>query len=174
MSGLRFETIAHTANDLLALTSLKLGDFRQLVEPFEEAFQEHMSLWRLDGKRRTKRVYSTYTNCPLPIPEERLLFILSYLKTNALQVAHGRLFGMPQCKANQWIHALLPVLKETLKAFGDTPARSVEELTQRLNTTETTARRPLFRTTGPNARSAAPRMPLHRKNSLAARKSGIA
>lgn len=174
MSGLRFEAIEHTANDLLDLTSLTLGEFRQLVAPFEEAFQEHMSLWRLDGKRRTKRVYSTYANCPLPTPEDRLLFILSYLKTNPLQVVQGRLFGMPQCKANQWIHALLPVLKETLKAFGDTPARSVAELARRMETSEHATDSPLFRTTGPNARLDAPRMHLHRKHSIAARKSGTA
>jgi hypothetical protein len=51
-----------------------------------------------------------YKNCPLPTPEDRLLFILAYLKTYALQVVQGRLFGMGQSKANQWIHVLLPAL----------------------------------------------------------------
>jgi hypothetical protein len=39
-----------------------------------------MADWRLDGRPRTARRYTTYTNCPLPTPEDRLLFILVYLK----------------------------------------------------------------------------------------------
>jgi hypothetical protein len=87
---------------------------------------------RLDGKPRTGREYRTYSNCPLPTPEDRLLFILVYLKTNNLQVVQGELFGMPQNKANQWIHTLLPVLLATLRSLGDAPARSLEELAELL------------------------------------------
>ena len=53
-----------------------------------------MHAWRLDGKPRTARQFSVYQNCPLPTPEDRLFFILTYLKTYALQVVQGRLFGM--------------------------------------------------------------------------------
>jgi hypothetical protein len=49
-----------------------------------------------------------YKNCPLPTLEDRLFFLLTYLKTYALQVVQERLFGMGQSKANQWIHVLLP------------------------------------------------------------------
>src|SRR5215471_16708979 len=65
-----------------------------------------------------------YKNCPLPTPEDRLFFILTYLKTYGLQVVQGRLFGMRQSKANQWIHVLLPVLLAALRTLGDAPARS--------------------------------------------------
>ena len=83
-----------------------------------------MARWRFDGQPRTARRYTTYQNCPLPTPEDRLLFILAYLKTYPLQVVQGRLFGMDQSKANQWIHVLLGVLQATLRALGDTPSRS--------------------------------------------------
>ena len=82
----------------------------------------HMAVWRMDGKPRTARRFTVYKNCPLPTPEDRLLFILIYLKTYALQVVHGRLFGMMQGKAHQWIHGLLPVLLAALRALGDAPA----------------------------------------------------
>ena len=74
---------------MLDLTSLTLDEFRQLVPPFETAFQAHMAAWRLDGQPRTARRYTTYQNCPLPTPEDRLLFILVYLKTYPLQVVQG-------------------------------------------------------------------------------------
>jgi hypothetical protein len=89
------------------MTSLTPDEFQILVSPFEVAFQAHMADWRLDGKPRTTCRFTTYQNCPLPTPEDRLLFILVYLKTNPLQVAHGILFGLPQGKTNQWIQVLL-------------------------------------------------------------------
>jgi hypothetical protein len=116
----------------LEFTSLTVKEFEQLVPVFEKNYQERMKCLRLDGKPRTGREYQTYSNCPLPTPEDRLLFILVYLKTNNLQIVQGELFGMPQNKANQWIHTLLPVLQTTMRGLGDTPARSLEELAQRL------------------------------------------
>ena len=80
-----------------------------------------------------------YQNCPLPTPEDRLFFILTYLKTYALQVVQGRLFGMGQSKANQWIHVLLPVLLAALRTLGDAPARSLTALAQRLGVSEADA-----------------------------------
>src|SRR5215469_76137 len=110
-----------------------------LVPPFEAAFQAHMAVWRLGGKPRTARRFTVYENCPVPSPEDRLLFILAYVKTYSLQVVQGRLFGMGQSKANQWIHVLLPLLLATLRTLGDAPARSLRALAQRLGVTEAAA-----------------------------------
>lgn len=56
-----------------------------------------------------------YRNCPLPTLEDKLFFILCYLKTNNLQEVHGALFGMSQPKANLWIHRLLPLVEQALE-----------------------------------------------------------
>jgi hypothetical protein len=98
-----------------------------------------MSQWRLDGKPRTSRQFSVYKNCPLPTPEDRLFFLLTYLKTYSLQVIQGRLFGMAQSKANQWIHVLLPAPQAALRSLGDSPARSLSALAQRLGVSEADA-----------------------------------
>jgi hypothetical protein len=151
-----------------------------------------MAVWRMDGKPRTTRRFTVYKNCPLPTPEDQLLFILVYLKTYALQVVQGRLFGMVQGKANQWIHVLLPVLLAALRALGDAPARSLTALAQRLGVSEADAATvvaplaeaaapevvapvaasasPLVPMTAPNAASSAPKTLLHRRNVIAARK----
>ena len=110
MAGLRFTEMQSRPMEFLDFTSVTLDEFQQLVPPFEAAFQARMAAWRMDGKPRTARRFTVYQNCPLPTPEDRLLFILVYLKTYALQVVQGRLFGMVQGKANQWIHVLLPTL----------------------------------------------------------------
>src|SRR5229473_3731076 len=103
MAGLRFADLQSRPTEFLDFTSLTLDEFQQLVPPFEAAFQAHMAAWRLDGKPRTARQFAVYKTCPLPTPEDRLFFLLTYLKTYALQVVQGRLFGMGQSKANQRI-----------------------------------------------------------------------
>src|SRR5262252_3988800 len=139
MASVRFADAQSRPTEFLDVTSLTLDAFRQLVPPFEAAFQAHMAAWRLDGTPRTARQYTVYQNCPLPTPEDRLFFILTYLKTYSLQVVQGRLFGMRQSKANQWIHVLLPALLAALRALGDAPARSLVSLAQRLGVMEADA-----------------------------------
>ena len=188
MAHLQFTDVQDRPTEFLDLTSLTLDEFQQLVPPFEAAFQAHMAAWRLDGKPRTARRFSVYQNCPLPTPEDRLLFILAYVKTYSLQVVQGRLFGMGQSKANQWIHVLLPVLLAALRTLGDAPARSLAALAQRRGVSETDAATvvaplaeeaapwvaapdsPLVPMTGRNGASSAPKMLLNRKKVIVARK----
>src|SRR5215469_6929493 len=139
MAGLRFTELQSRPMAFLDFTSLTLDEFQQLVLPFETAFHARMAAWRMDGKPRTARRFTVYKNCPLSTPEDRLLFILVYLKTYTLQVVHGRVFGMVQGKANQWIHVLLPALLAALRALGDAPARSLSALAQRLGISEADA-----------------------------------
>jgi len=190
MGTLRFADLQTRPTEVLDLTSLTVDEFRQLVPPFEAAFQAHMAHWRLDGQPRTARRYATYKNCPLPTPEDRLLFLLVYLKTYPLQVVQGRLFGMGQSKAHQWIHVLLVVLRATLRALGDAPTRSLTALAKRLGVAEAEAAAmveptatlpaaapapapasPLLATMAPNGASSAPRIRLSRRAVIAARKS---
>jgi hypothetical protein len=139
MASVRFADVQSRPTEFLDVTSLTLDEFQQLVPPFEAAFQAHMVAWRLDGKPRTTRRFSVYQNCPLPTPEDRLFFLLTYLKTYSLQVVQGRLFGMGQSKENQWMHVLLPALLAALRTLGDAPARSLTALAQRLGVSEADA-----------------------------------
>src|SRR5713101_7100809 len=181
---LRYRDIATHTTDLLDLTSLTVDEFGALVPPFETAFVGSMAEWTLQGRRRQARRYTTYKNCPLPTPEDRLLFILVYLKQNTIQLLHGRLFGMRQSKATQWIHVLLPVLRNTLRTLGDAPCRSVEALRQHLGgelppvplasaPSEAVQAAPLFVMTAPNDPSRAPTIRRNSKRAIAGRKSGI-
>jgi len=198
MAGLRFSDVQARPMELLDLTSLTPDEFHQLVPAFETAFHTRMATWRLDGKPRRARRFTVYRACPLPTPEERLLFVLVYLKTYALQVVHGRLFGLGQSKANQWLHVLLPVLQAALTALGDTPSRTLAALAARLGLSAETAvalrpppepvssspapaapaapappAPPLLPMTGRNGGSGAPRMRLNRRAVIAARRSVI-
>jgi hypothetical protein len=192
MAGLRFTDLQARPMEFLDFTSLTLDEFQQLVPPFEVAFHARMAVWRMDGKPRTARRFTVYKTCPLPTPEDRLFFLLTYLKTSALQVVQGRLFGMVQGKANQWIHVLLPALLAALRTLGDAPTRSLTALAQRLGVAEVAAASvvrpleehsvpltealatapasPLLPMTGPNGASSAPKPLLHRRSVIAGRK----
>ena len=195
MAAIRFVDVQARPTEFLDLTSLTPDEFEQLLEPFEEAFQAHMAQWRLDGKPRTARQFSVYKNCPLPTPHDRLFFLLTYLKTYSLQVVQGRLFGMGQSKANQWIHVLLPCLQTALHRLGDSPARSLSALAERLGVSPadavsllesleeapppvapisspdvTAEAAPLLPMTVPSGASCAPKTLLNRARVIAARK----
>ena len=180
MASVQFTDVQARPAEFLDVTSLTLDEFQQLVPPFEVAFQAHMAAWRLDGQPRTARQFTMDKNCPLPTPEDRLLFLLTSLKTYAFQVVHGCLFGMVQSKAHQWIHVLLPALR----TLGDAPTRSLTALAQRLGVSEAEAATvvvplaeapasvvagptaalasPLWPMTAPHGVSSAPKTLLHR------------
>jgi hypothetical protein len=170
---LRYQNEKTKAYRILDLTSLTVDEFEQLIPAFEAAFVCYMQHWTMEGKPRTGRRYSQYATCPLPTPEERLLFILSYLKVAALQVAHGALFDMTQSNANKWIHVLLLVLHQTLSDLGDAPARHLQALRERLADVQSSegSISSLFFTMEVNDQSPAPKMALSKKRVIAARKS---
>jgi Helix-turn-helix of DDE superfamily endonuclease len=188
MASVRCIDVQARPAEFLDLTSLTLDEFQLLVPPFEAAFHAQMAAWCLDGKPRTARRFTVYKNCPLATPEDRLFFILVYLKTYALQVVHGRMFGMVQSKTNQWIHVLLPALLAALRSLGDAPARSLTALAQRLGVSEADAATvvapleeepvplapasasPLLPMTALNGGSSAPKTLLNRPRVIAARK----
>jgi len=197
MASVRYADVASRSTEFVDFTSLTLEEFQLLLPPFDAAFQAHMAVWRFDGAPRTTRRFTMYKNCPLPTPEDHLFFLLTYLKTYTLQVVQGHLFGMPQCKANQWIHVLLPVLLTALRTLGDAPTRSLAALAQRLGVTVHEAAAvtapvvpplrdapapaaevpvaavpdaPLLPMTARNGASSAPKTRLNRKTVIAARK----
>lgn len=176
MPGLRFTDLAAKPIHVLDMTSLTVDEFRVVVPALDAAFHAHMAEWCIDGNPRIGRRYRTYINCPLPTAEDRLRFILVYLKTNPLPVAHGIMFGLPQGKTNQWIHLLLPLLQQALRQLGAAPSRSLDDLAKRLALPDeavAAATAPLFVTMEPNDGSDVRKMRLNRKAVIAARKSAI-
>src|SRR5262249_18989634 len=180
---LRYRDIPPHTTEVLDLTSLTVDEFTALVPPFEAAFLDYMAAWTLHGRRRQARRYTTYRNCPLPTPEDRLLFILVYLKQHPIHLLQGRLFAMRQSKPTQWMHVLLPVLQNTLRTLGDAPCRSIETLRHHLEGAgellpmplapsasihaTTPAAAPLFVMMAPSDPSRAPQTRLNRKRVIA-------
>jgi hypothetical protein len=112
----------------LALTGYTVEEFLAILPHFRSQFEAAMKAKTLDDKPRFKRRYTDYRNSPLPTIEDKLLFILVYLKQGTIQEVHASLFGMYQPDANQWIHLLHPILNQTLSELDELPVRTAEEL----------------------------------------------
>jgi hypothetical protein len=130
-----------------------------------------MQQWTMTGKPRTQRSFRVYTNCPLPTPEDRLLFTLSYLKHAPRQAYHGATFGLIQSSVSTWLNILIPVLKNALHTAKLAPSRTLDELRARIGATklDQTDASPFF-TMAPSDRSRAPKTQVNRKTSTAARR----
>lgn len=125
MTILTYDGVKDKESTFRAMTSLDRDEFEDLCTVFREAWNEKAENEGRDpskGGRKPK----------LESIEDRLFFILFYLKTYPLQEVLGHLFGMSQGQANIWIHKLSLVLKEALNRKGCMPTRLPEEMLARL------------------------------------------
>ena len=83
----------------------------------------------MNGKyRNSRRRFTLCGNSPLPAVEDRLFFILVYLKNNPLQEYHAACFDMEQKQCNRFIHVLYSILEQSLRDAGVMPADSQKNL----------------------------------------------
>lgn len=125
---IKYSELARKSSRFLALTGYTVEEFEILLSHFGAEFESYVQTHTLEGKRRTRRPYSPYKNSPLPTIEDKLLFILIYLKQAETQELHGTLFGMSQPKVNMWIHLLHPMLNRALAVADALPVRDAEQL----------------------------------------------
>src|SRR5205823_13226501 len=93
-------------------------EFEHLLGGFTRAYERRYRSDRTMAGGPRRRQAGGGRKAILHGPEQRLLFILVYLKTYPLQVLVGELFGLSQPVANRWVHCLLPVLRDALDDLG--------------------------------------------------------
>jgi hypothetical protein len=126
MSILSCEGVINKPEVFLAMTSLTKEEFEDLCNVFENAWDEYVNNTSQekdinDGSRGGRK--ATLTKI-----EDKLFFILFYLKTYPLQEIIAHLFGMSQSQANYWIHLLSEILKVALDRKGCLPKSLPKEL----------------------------------------------
>lgn len=129
---LKYDFFKNKEKTFLSMTSLIVAEFDKLCEKFEETLKnfETGSKENDSSKNRGGRP------SVLDLPQDKLFFILFYLKNYPLQETMGALFGLSQPRANHWIHFLSAVLKETLENMDFLPERIPSELLERLELEE--------------------------------------
>lgn len=111
----------------LALTSLTIKEFDELLATFSPLWDKYYMYYDLKGKARNKPAFREHAKIQLKGNPMKLFFILYYLKNNPLQESLALTFEVSQGKVNQWINCLLPILQESLRKINVAPARNESE-----------------------------------------------
>lgn len=121
---LKYDELKTNARKFVSLTSLTPDEFESLLPAFETAYLKKYPVTKtMTGKTR-KRKTGAGRKTTLESMEQKLLFVLVYQKGYPLQSIMGELFGISQGRANEWIHRLLPILKQGLDNLGVLPERN--------------------------------------------------
>lgn len=119
----RYEELKTQPRKFLSLTSLTVEEFEELLAAFEKAYLKKYPVGKTKAGSIRMRKAGAGRKSSLDSIEQKLLFALVYQKTYPLQSIMGELFGMGQSQANEWIHQLLPILKQALDDLGYAPER---------------------------------------------------
>jgi hypothetical protein len=129
---MEYSVISKNSTQFLALTSLQVNEFETLQTEFRPVCEKYFRYYTLEGKRRKIITSKEHGNAKLQGSEQKLFFLLVYLKTNALQEYQAASFGISQTKVSRISHILLVLLNETLEKMRLTPIRDGEELSKQL------------------------------------------
>jgi len=125
MDMLNYDDVKNKKPTFISMTSLTKEEFEILYEKFKDALDDYNNEKGYDsskGGRKSK----------LKTDEDKLLFILNYMKSYPLQEEIGCLFGISQSQANYWIHELTAVLNLMLLNSEYAPKRTPKELVDKL------------------------------------------
>jgi hypothetical protein len=130
---LRYENLRNKPKVFLAFTGFTVEEFQILLTAFTTAWARYVQQHSLPPELR-QRGYGAGRKARLGTCQEKLLFILVYLKTYPLQEVLAFHFDMSQGQACQWIHILSEVLRLTLGELGHLPERDPQKVKQLLET----------------------------------------
>ena len=130
---MKYDEVVSNPKQFLSLTSLTPEEFDYLLGPFAHRWDQYYRYHTLSGRPRTHPSYREHGNVKLRGTEQKLFFLLVYLKTNSLQEQQAASFGVSQSKVSRITRTLLKVLNQALDDLKLLPVRNGAELRNRLN-----------------------------------------
>jgi hypothetical protein len=109
-----------------SLSGLTPEQFSELAERFSVELTRQKKAAR--RKRTPQRAAGGGRPHSLPTAEQKLFFMLLYLRIYPTQEVAGFLFGVVRSVINDWIKELLPILEKTLGATQDLPKRKIRSV----------------------------------------------
>jgi hypothetical protein len=122
LMAINYNNIKKSEGVLISLTSLTQKQFERLQTAFEQQYNNRYSKYNQEGKLRRKR-QTVKKSDKLPTIEDKILFILTYVKTYPIQQVQAQMFDMTQPQCNGWIQRLLPILNDALGQLDLLPER---------------------------------------------------
>lgn len=118
------------------LAGLTITEFDELHDVFASFWNQFVFETFVQGKDR-KRRYGGGNRPVIETSQDKLIFILMYLRLYPIQILQGLWFGIDESGANRWIHRLTPLMEKSLsfrmvlpqrKAGGRPRGRTLEEI----------------------------------------------
>lgn len=128
---LNYKKLKEKSSLIKSATGLSLKEFDCLVPTFEISWNNHISKYTFEGKKRN-RSRTIRKNSTFKSVEDMLIFILYDYRHNPTQDFMGLHFGLTQPKVAAWIKVLDPLLLSSLKKLNLVPARDSNKLDDRL------------------------------------------
>lgn len=125
---MNYEVVKLNEKQFLAVTSLYVDEFELLLSFFRPVCEKYFRYRTLEGTKRKIITSKEHGNAQLKGTDQKLFFLLVFLKTNALQEHHAITFGISQSKVSRISKVLLNLLNETLKKMHLVPFRDGELL----------------------------------------------
>ncbi len=106
-----------------ALTGLKVIEFKELVSDFERNYQE----FEAKRKKKRERKVGGGRNSKIETIEEKLFYVLWYMKTYPTFDVASFFVGFARSSACTWMHDLLPILEQTMQRKLVLPQRKISD-----------------------------------------------
>ena len=110
------------------MTGLSYAEFHPLLPHFQYAWDQYVTQHYVDRDGRQRQYGAGRAASTLVPIEDKLLFILYYVKIYPLQAMLAFAFGMVQSTAHEWIQILREVLKKALDHGEYVPERDPKQL----------------------------------------------
>lgn len=124
---MQYLSFNHKKHRLKSLTGFSQSDFESLARVFGWEWDDYIRHYTFEGKPR-QRQSKPRRNSVLNTTEDKLFFLLYYLKLNPLQETLAATFGLSQPQANNWLELLRGLLTAALKKEAVLPERETARL----------------------------------------------
>jgi len=111
---------------LKSLTGLNIEKFQELVTYFEILLSEESAKKSKNKKRQ--RAIGGGSKHTLQTAEEKLFYILFYVKVYPTFDMAGFIFNVNRSQTNRWMHTLLPLLEKALDRRVVLPKRQIQSM----------------------------------------------
>jgi hypothetical protein len=122
-----YEALKKNIRKFVSLTSPTPEEFEYLLPAFEQVYRQVFPVAKKKIRLKRERKAGGGRKGALANIEQKLLFALVYQKSYPVHSIMGELFGISQSQANEWIHTLLPILKQALDDLGYEPERDPKQ-----------------------------------------------
>ena len=128
---MNYTNIRQRTKQFESVTGLTVEEFDQLLLVFSGKWRNFYRIHTIEGKKRkVPMMKADKPTKSLPLTEQKLFFILVYLKNYSLQEMLSASFGFSQSQASKWKKILCPLLFDTLDALKMLPLRDGHRVAQ--------------------------------------------